>query len=453
MPGHDPRQNNTVRRSKRKTPKPGHRSRSSLSGTHPGLPLVSPVETVESIVERTKTPSCGAETRLILEKGDRSRKAADQVPQPDRPVSGAGEQQFGAGALAEGDAVDAVAMPCQLDEQIAASGVPDPNSVVDAPGGQGPAVGAEGQAPDPSGGGGNDVDGTLCPASVHIPQSHRVLPAATREELAVRAERHGVDLVSGLEAGNRRAAFHVPEPGRAVGARAGKKLPVRAERDRPNRPAMPGKGGDLPAGTKTPQPDRGVSARRGQHRAVRAEHHVRHRVEMTGEPADGPAVADIPQPDRPFVTTGACGRQHLAVRAEPHRGDRTDVTGNRGALSVGVEGIYEADRGVGAAACHSLPVRAEGDTQDGVGVTLEDKRGGGGLFRPGAARGRWRQYFWCRRLNQRGLLLDSLRSLCLLLCLRVDHRNLLLLQLINPPPRQVGEIGPLMSLGESLKLG
>ena len=53
---------------------------------------------------------------IVLEKGDRSRKAAGQVPQPDRAVSGAGEQQFGAGALVEGDVVDAVAMPCQLDE-------------------------------------------------------------------------------------------------------------------------------------------------------------------------------------------------------------------------------------------------------------------------------------------------------------------------------------------------
>src|SRR5262245_50083966 len=140
-------------------------------------------------------------------------------------------------------------MPCQLDEQIAASGIPDPNPVVDTPRGQGPAVGAEGQAPNPSGGGGNDVDCTLWPAIVHIPQSHRVLPTAAREELAVRAERHGVDFVSGLEVGNRRTALHVPEPDRAVGARAGKKLPVRAERDRPNRPAVPAKRGDLPAGT------------------------------------------------------------------------------------------------------------------------------------------------------------------------------------------------------------
>src|SRR5262245_57658912 len=98
-------------------------------------------------------------------------------------------------------------MPCQLDEQIAASGVPDANPVVDAAGGQGPAVGAEGQSPDPSGGGGNDVDGTLGTALLHIPQSHHVLPAAARQMLAVRAERHGVDLVLGLEDSNRRAAL------------------------------------------------------------------------------------------------------------------------------------------------------------------------------------------------------------------------------------------------------
>src|SRR5262245_28271103 len=54
---------------------------------------------------------------LYLEKGDGSRKAAGQVPQPDRAVAGAGEQQLRARALAEGDVVDAVAMPCQLDEQ------------------------------------------------------------------------------------------------------------------------------------------------------------------------------------------------------------------------------------------------------------------------------------------------------------------------------------------------
>src|SRR5689334_10427195 len=102
-------------------------------------------------------------------------------------------------------------MPCQLDEQIAASGVPDPNPVVDAPSSQGPAVGAEGQAPDPSGGGGNDVNATLCPASVYIPQSHRVLPAAAREELAVGAERDGVDLVTSLKVSNRRSEEHTSE--------------------------------------------------------------------------------------------------------------------------------------------------------------------------------------------------------------------------------------------------
>ena len=163
--------------------------------------------------ETCKKPGLGFPSPTDLKKGDRSRQAAGQVPQPDRAVSGTGEQQFGAGALAEGEVIDAVAMPCQLDEEIAASGVPDPNPVVDAPSGQGPTVGAEGQAPDPSGGGGNDVDGSLCPTSAHIPQSHRVLPAAAREELAVRAECHGVDLVSGLEVGDRRAALRVPEPG------------------------------------------------------------------------------------------------------------------------------------------------------------------------------------------------------------------------------------------------
>src|SRR5262245_64033355 len=134
-----------------------------------------------------KNPVQDSRSRLILRRIDRSRKEACQLPQPDRAVSGAGEQQFGAGALAEGDAVDACAIPYQLDEQFAARGVPDPNPVVDAPGGQGAAVGAEGQAPDPSGGGGNDVDGALCAASAHIPQAHRVLPATAREELAVRA--------------------------------------------------------------------------------------------------------------------------------------------------------------------------------------------------------------------------------------------------------------------------
>src|SRR5262245_56619787 len=124
----------------------------------------------------------------------RVQEAAGQVPQPDRAVSGAGKQQLAAGALMEGDAVDAVVLPCQLDDKFTASSVPDPNPAVDTPGCQGSAVGAKGQAPDPFGGGGNDVDATLCPATVHIPQSHRVLPTAAREKLAVRAERHGVDL-------------------------------------------------------------------------------------------------------------------------------------------------------------------------------------------------------------------------------------------------------------------
>src|SRR5262245_25608634 len=116
-----------------KTPKPGHRSRGSLSSSPPRVAPRSPVETVESVVvERPNSPSCGAvnisttcrgypekpvsgvQSQTDAEKADRSRKAASQVPQSDRAVSGAGEQQVGAGALAEGDAVDAVAMPCQF---------------------------------------------------------------------------------------------------------------------------------------------------------------------------------------------------------------------------------------------------------------------------------------------------------------------------------------------------
>src|SRR5690606_26774431 len=150
----------------------------------------------------------------------------------------------------------------------AGTDLPQPDHVVDMAGGEGPAVGAEGDRVDR-----HDTDLVgLGPVGGQIPQPRRAVAVAGGQVLAVRAVGERLDPVGGVvEGADHAPGRHAPQPHLVV-APAGRHGPaVRAERHREGAVVVAAEVRDLTRGRHAPQRHRVIVAADRQDLAVRAE--------------------------------------------------------------------------------------------------------------------------------------------------------------------------------------
>ena len=178
-------------------------------------------------------------------------------------------------------------------------------------------------------------------AGVGVPQPNRLVPAGGGQPVPVRAEHRAIHLpdVAGERRADLLARVGVPQPHRGVGARGGQPTPVRAEHHVENVLSVAGeRGTDLLARVGVPHPHRAVRVGRGEPLPVRAERHRPYRVDGAGEGLpDGLAGIRIPDPHRPV--SAAIG-QPVPVGADGHAVGRcsgVDDLGGSAAFDDGVE--------------------------------------------------------------------------------------------------------------------